>query len=643
MEKICMDILEQWAEYVNYDEDQKQFNLANFSYETHKVTKSLKHIIEDYDSSGLLAVLKAKHLFFEILNNSRISLFDALMNPNELGKHKSMYDAFCRPEISLAEKNYIEKLQAMVQKVLGKELIGNFDEEFTQKVFDHTDAVITSLDKCRVDVYKRGGKLNPVTHYSSGIRVFPSLAECLLAFDNAGDGMYLCYIDVNHSSDGYFAFIVKNNGNLFSVNERIGEVYIGQHKQLRNGRRAEGKADEIFPYDYIFQYGDYDYKGYSHEYNIDTNRLAMADMGEDAYLPLLIAMMLLSVRLKDNSLDQYPQTYLSSFLSVNVPLLGKDEHALAVIKKNELVQATNAVNLEFDYNKMMSGEALKEFYEDRPQGIYSYVTAHNNNQFFVDLYGDGFEIKPDIISAQKLISDGKQEYIQEFVGTEYRFREQAYYEIRKQLAKHIRAKMYEEYKAFGGMEAVKEWFGAAVMENKEKFRKLAARHYMRLLKGEVKANVIEWQPDESEPRYYISMQEGKNYLNAYAYGFPYLINKGEHWYRGTVWDLHDDDTGNTCNLLFIFRPRDWKGIEHLLGREVPKIIKGWNKNGHDYSGNPLLDITDAVEKIGTPFEYIESRQVLYDPDRTYTEFSICIGFSKRGIKALCKSYGYKLP
>ena len=47
MEKICIDILNRWAKFVDYDEDQKQFNLANFSYDTHIVTKSLKHIIED--------------------------------------------------------------------------------------------------------------------------------------------------------------------------------------------------------------------------------------------------------------------------------------------------------------------------------------------------------------------------------------------------------------------------------------------------------------------------------------------------------------------------------------------------------------------------------------------------------------------
>ena len=40
MEKICIDILEQWAEYVNYDEDQKQFNLANFSYEINGINQT---------------------------------------------------------------------------------------------------------------------------------------------------------------------------------------------------------------------------------------------------------------------------------------------------------------------------------------------------------------------------------------------------------------------------------------------------------------------------------------------------------------------------------------------------------------------------------------------------------------------------
>lgn len=63
MEKICFDILEKWAKYIEYDENQTTFNLLNYSYEAYNRTKNLTHIIEDYDETGLLAVLTVKRLF----------------------------------------------------------------------------------------------------------------------------------------------------------------------------------------------------------------------------------------------------------------------------------------------------------------------------------------------------------------------------------------------------------------------------------------------------------------------------------------------------------------------------------------------------------------------------------------------------
>ena len=108
MEKICLDILNKWAQYVNYDENQTEFNLLSFSYETNKTTKKFKHIIEDYDNTGLLAVLTAKRLFLKMLKESRVSLLTLIDNPSEFEAHKEMYNLFNSKEVQLAEANYID-------------------------------------------------------------------------------------------------------------------------------------------------------------------------------------------------------------------------------------------------------------------------------------------------------------------------------------------------------------------------------------------------------------------------------------------------------------------------------------------------------------------------------------------------------
>ena len=134
------------------------------------------------------------------------------------------------------------------------------------------------LHKCKVDLYMRGGHMQPISRFSPKIHVFSSLGECLLAFEAAPDGMYICYIRSNDSADGYFGFYIKSNGNLLSVHERIDESYPGEHSHHRNHRWVEGKEFALFPYSEVISHSTTDkdgkenvkrdYKGYATQYFI---------------------------------------------------------------------------------------------------------------------------------------------------------------------------------------------------------------------------------------------------------------------------------------------------------------------------------------------------------------------------------------
>lgn len=636
MEKICFDILEKWAEYIEYDENQTTFNLLNYSYEAHNRTKNLTHIIEDYDETGLLAVLSVKRLFEIMMKSSKITLFDAITQPEEIQKHLNMQNLFNSPEIKTAETNFIDVIKQLTIKVIGKELIGKFDnDDFTNKVFDCVDNVIQTIDKCRIEFYQKGGEFTDITNFSTSIHTFPSLADCLITLSNAPDGMYLCFIDIEHTADSYFGFFLKNNGNIISANERINEAFKGQHCNSRNGRWAENKADQIFPYDFIFSYSDYDYKGYSHTYNIDKDKLDMFTMEEDAFLPLLIAMILLSRKFPKINKDEYEIVYIDSLLKVNMPLLTEDKNELMVIEKNEIVQSHQKVNLEFDYDKIMDGSALDEFaYQD---GEYrgNYISAANTGQIFVDLYGDGFKIQPTILSTTKMIGTGKYEYIPEFVGTEKRFRVGAYIDIRTQLADYIRQKMFEEYKAFGGINAVIDWYKKLVNNNIDKIKRLAVEHYVNYRKN-IEQNVMgNWRPSNCDKRYYISEIDGITYV-PYTYGWKtHIVNE----YNREKDKYIDLDNGKPCNMFFIFKPLNFVGIENIFETDVPKIVKGWSESGNRTCGNSLLDATDPVEAINVPFEYYCSKRPEYENDSTHYDFVFAIGFSKSGFKKYCKSLG----
>ena len=643
MEKVCFDILEKWAEYIEYDENQTTFNLLNYSYEAHNRTKNLTHIIEDYDETGLLAVLTVERLFEIMMKNSRITLFDAINQPEEIQKHIDMQKLFDSPEIKTAETNFIDAIKQLTIKVVGKELIGKFDDaEFTNKVFNCIDNVIQTIDKCRIEFYQKGREFNEITNFSTSIHIFPSLADCLITLSNAPDGMYLCFIDIEHTADSYFGFFLKNNGNIISVNERINEAFKGQHCNSRNGRWAENKADQIFPYDFIFSYDDYDYKGYSHTYTIDKDKLDMFAMEEDAFLPLLIAMILLARKLPKINKDNYEIVYTDSLLKVNMSLLTEDKNELMTIEKNELVQSHQKVNLEFDYNKIMDGSALKEFeYQDGSSGR-DYISAKNNGQIFVDLYGEGFTVQPTVLSTQKLLSTGDYAYVPEYVGTEKRMRVGAYVDIRKQLADYIRQKMFEEYQSFGGINAVKEWYKNLINDNLETLKKMAVDKYVSVAKGETLNYQSDWKPSECEEDYYMSISTDTTYI-PYNYDWNmYRPNKYD-FNKGVCLDL---DNGCTCTIFVVFTPLNYKGIENLFNTKVPKIVKGWTKEGNRTSGNSLLNATDEVEEINTPFEYYCSMRPEYENDHTHYNFSFAIGFSKSGFKKYCKSLGVnfnKLP
>lgn len=67
-------------------------------------------------------------------------------------------------------------------------------------------------------------------------------------------------------------------------------------------------------------------------------------------------------------------------------------------------------------------------------------------------------------------------------------------------------------------------------------------------------------------------------------------------------------TGNAASIFFAIRPQNWHDLALLVGEEnIPKILKGWRRRGHNGVGNPLLSVTDPVTFVGTPFEETGAR------------------------------------
>ena len=206
-----------------------------------------------------------------------------------------MWDIFMSEDFSVVEKQFLDTIDSLASKIVGVKQIGERDlEKERAALFDSIVSVTEELTKCKTSLYLKGGQIQPIKNFSTSIHVFDRLAECLLALEQAPDGMYLCYITCGGTADGYFGLYIKSNGTILSLSERIDEAYPGQHRNSRNGRWSEEKKYNLFPYNFMFSFSEHDYLGYAKNHIIDDSQLAFCNLEPEAYMPIILAMVMIA-------------------------------------------------------------------------------------------------------------------------------------------------------------------------------------------------------------------------------------------------------------------------------------------------------------------------------------------------------------
>ena len=74
--------------------------------------------------------------------------------------------------------------------------------------------------------------------------------------------------------------------------------------------------DQLFPYDYIFHFENYDYKGYAGTYIIDQEKLDFIKLGVEVYQPLLVAMIILKNKYEGLRFEAEP-LFLNTLMEQN--------------------------------------------------------------------------------------------------------------------------------------------------------------------------------------------------------------------------------------------------------------------------------------------------------------------------------------
>lgn len=645
------EILQHWLDYTKYDPNQKSFNLLSSNYAFYRASKAMSAVME-FDPTGTIAVLYAKEVFLQICKEQSVSLFDLLSGEiPELKDGKTMWDIFMSDDFSVVEKQFLDAIDSLTSKVVGVKPIGERDlEKERAALFDSIVSVTEELTICKTSLYLKGGPIQPIKNFSTSIHVFERLADCLLALEQAPDGVYLCYITSGGTADGYFGFYIKSNGTILSLSERIDEAFPGQHRNSRNGRWSEEKKYNLFPYNFMFSFSEHDYLGYAKNHIIDDSQLAFCNLEPEAYMPIILAMVMIANKFAEADISKMPVMLVDSLFQRNLEtalpeskaLVIPSDSALAAVSRNYVPEMTTEDILGTDMAKKLT-DPSRLYYE---RG--SFETTEN---IFVKLYGKGFELD----ASKLLVSDPHLKMLTaeerranpdlipnaEFIGSADRMEVIAYMQGRQQLAEYIRKQMFQEYIGAGGAEGIEKWWRNALQERKDEIFSLCIRKYLK----------------ENEPGLeYIRF--GENSRGPY-YGSMGAVNPYNEWKRTKEGrrtnDLLCPVTGAATSIAFLIQPDNWLELQELFG-EIPKILKGWTRHGHNRRGNSLLDATDPVFDVGTPFENREQqlnhrywsewdwmRNREKRPEgwhaqecRPQTDFSFGVAFSKRGLARLIR-------
>ena len=613
-------ILDNFAKYTDYNPEQRSFNLLSTNYFFHEAGKKIEKTLNKYDPSGVLGVMYAKKAFLDAADGCRINLLKYLTDEEvrlDVQNDMKMYQELCDPAVEAAEETFINEMNKLVLQATGKAMIGNRDIREEKDAFINTVVnVIDDLEKCRLDVFKKGERIGTIGRFTTRILLFEKMADCLLHIEKQEDALYFCYINQGATADGYFSFVIKNNGNVISVCDRIDEEYIGQHSHSRNNRWAEAHADNLFPYDFIFKYEDHDYKGYATKYVIDDEKLEFMKLPPEVYEPILVAMVLIKHQYENKEVDG-KVLYLNTLVKDEYYLENHPGTDLMVLNKSEIAVYNKEYSCDLSLQGIMDGTYNKKY------------DMNDSGTFWVDLYGDGFV--PEYTGLLSSLNGA------EFLGDADKLDRENYRKIRIQLAEYIRKNMEKEYDDFGGKNAIESYWMKQTVTKKDEIIDAICRYQYLREHPELKATnkipdvgFFEYDLANTEiPELYKKVSKtdempcNTRCLNSSCF----YSHNGRY-----IEEVVDDITQKKCSIFFKVDFDDYRQMEALVG-SLPKIYKGYtskNSGNLGYNGNPLLDATDAVGSISSPL-YGGYRP---DGERKYSQcnFNVWIGFSKIGWK-----------
>ena len=606
------NILSYWHSFIERNSKLRESSISNAFQELAGYNLNIGELLT-CDHNGMMAAIYAKEVFKDFLYGHSVQMYEILSNPHEVEELRRMWAVFTSMEMQHIERVWAGQMKAFVHQAFGFRRLNIEQDACIKAIRVVVEELHMGSGTRHEELYRCGWEFQPIRKVSPRIHVYHYLGECLMDLEQSPDGGYVCYITDDGSTDGYFGFFLKSNGNLLSINERIDEPYPGAHSDLRRSQWLDPEKHRLFPYAAVKGEGG-------------LANLGFMNLGPNVYLPMLLAINILSKRY-EGRIPNMPLTYTDALLPINIAaaLGGKAEN----YKHRTIARAHRELDLDLPLEAVLDGSLSCHYIQtedgSKPQHNYGYFD--NQNQMLVDMYGAGFQFD----SASLLKSDygssldARHRPNGEFVGTKERMELLAYYNVRRQLADYMRQRIHDEYVAFGGLQAVQKWWKDALRRHMDVIQTLAVRRFIMGNSG----------------------QEASIQLP-----LPILFAEADDPYAvGVSWDnllSPDEDTYANVSYLFGFHPESWMEMESLIHEELPKIVIGWQAEGHSPRMNHILTVCDPVDLVGTPFELGQSACALYRADQSHYgdkigpaafNFSFAVGYSKQDMNKLLKNYG----
>lgn len=567
--------------------------------------EKMAEFYNNFDYTGEFTLLYVARFCKALIENTSCPVMDGLLNSPQLEKYRKCLGWITSKEVIECQRSLVEKMAVVVSAVSGRKLIGDM-ESLGKDIDGAIDAVFETFPKLRFEIYSNSGvPIGNLATTSLSVQACGSLAECLLRLEKSPDGIYVCYISNPGTLDGWFGFFVHSNGNLFSYHERIDEAYIGQHGNMRNGRYAEDKAYDLFPYELCEASEETDYKGYAKEIRIGERLKMIEEKGENfgILIRMLLSMSVIAQKHSGKTIDGEP-VIVNSLLPNNLALIAESEESpktTAVVewKSSPIVEYTAKSAIPpFDVAKVLSGEYNKEF--DEESGCF----FTDGRQDIVDAYGEGFSINQDKIlssnSSLRLLGNGSVE--QEFVGSKDRLKAQAYYEVREQLSEYIWNKMNDEYQSFGGGEALGKWYRERLVAKKDDILKYCLLAYKAATtdeNGHIYGSIY-LNSDKDRPGV------DSRFGNECTAVKVRVSNRTDMGFWGSFMLCQSKDNNRTCwingskaSFYFRFEFSTYRQVQDFLGCSLPKFCVGWERD-HMPSGNSILNMVDPIDQMVLP-------------------------------------------